>query len=92
MSRTINPEAFGPPGICDACGRRCGDMQQVGSPCYYCRVGVFMHRRFWQFTYVGEDIIATPLEDVTEEDVAAELKRNRRAIDQVESGGIRCND
>jgi hypothetical protein len=71
MSRTINPEAFGPPGICDACGRPCCGLEQVGIRCYHCKAGTFMSRHFWRFTWIDGDLIATPRDDVTDADVRA---------------------
>ncbi|WP_241485624.1 hypothetical protein, partial [Xanthomonas euvesicatoria] len=69
---------FGPPGICDACGSRCGTMDQAGIVCYVCKAGVFMPRGFWQFSPCpackgadsfctcceGRSCIATPREDI----------------------------
>jgi hypothetical protein len=71
MARTTNKEAFGPPGVCDACGKPCCTMNQVGIPCYHCKVGTFMHRSLWRYTYINGDLIATPRDDVSERDVRA---------------------
>lgn len=50
MSRRLNPLVLGPPGVCDACGRHCCTLDQVGIACYHCERGVFVHRRFWAFS------------------------------------------
>jgi DnaJ-class molecular chaperone len=51
MGRRINKLTFGPAGICDACGKRCVTLDQVGIPCFHCEgQGVFMHRQFWTFS------------------------------------------
>lgn len=50
MSRFLDPLVLGPPGVCDACGRYCCTLDQVGIPCYHCESGVFVHRRFWTFS------------------------------------------
>jgi hypothetical protein len=50
MSRFLDPLVLGPPGVCDACGRYCCTLDQVGIPCYHCERGVFMHRTFWTFS------------------------------------------
>jgi hypothetical protein len=44
-------------------------MQQVGIQCYHCHAGVFMHRKFWRFTYIDGDMIATPKDEVTDADL-----------------------
>lgn len=69
MSRTLNKEAFGPPGICDACGKPCCVMQHVGIQCYHCHAGTFMHRSLWLYTWLDGELIATPREDLTEADL-----------------------
>ncbi|SOO00334.1 conserved hypothetical protein [Xanthomonas citri pv. fuscans] len=74
----LDPWLFGPPGVCDACGSRCGTMDQAGIVCYACKAGVFMPRGFWQFSPCpackgtdsfctcceGRNCIATPREDI----------------------------
>ena len=71
MSRTTNKEAFGPPGVCDACGRPCCGMEQVGIRCYHCKAATFMHRSLWRYSWLDGDLIATPREDVSEADILA---------------------
>lgn len=40
---------FGPAGVCDACGRFCQGLHQVGIRCYHCLAGTFIHRGEWIF-------------------------------------------
>lgn len=51
MARHIHPLTFGPAGACDACGRLCFTLVEVGARCYHCGQGAFMHRQFWLYTF-----------------------------------------
>lgn len=67
---------LGPPGACDACGRCCCTLDQVGIPCYHCHAGVFMDRRWWTFTQDRFGTwLATPREDIDVAALAAERAR-----------------
>ena len=44
-----NTDFMGPPGICDRCGRGCQGLHQAGRPCYFCKVGTFVHRGQWRY-------------------------------------------
>jgi len=73
MGRTIDPE---PPGACDACGRACCTLDQVGIRCYHCRAGVFMSRRWWIFSRDQDSRwVATPREDIDPVELEAERAR-----------------
>lgn len=64
---------FGPGACCDACARPKWDMGGEGSLCYWCHAGVFMHRRFWRFTFDGEEFVcATPRDNVDAQTVRDE--------------------
>ncbi|MEO8010042.1 MAG: hypothetical protein ABI650_00205 [Dokdonella sp.] len=47
---TRNTRFMGPAGICPECMRACMGLHQVGSRCYHCEVGVFVHRGEWKYT------------------------------------------
>lgn len=34
-------------GVCDACGRFCAGLHQVGGRCFFCERGTFIHRVEW---------------------------------------------
>lgn len=83
---SLSKLTFGPPGICDACGKRCITMDQVGIVCYHCFQGVFMHRSWWIYSSCpacgliawcdcevcrGTGVVATPREDIRPEDLRA---------------------
>ncbi|MFS8456463.1 hypothetical protein EIQ18_00610 [Xanthomonas campestris pv. campestris] len=99
----LAPWLFGPPGICDACGCRCGTLDQVGIACYICGAGVFMHRCFWVFAPCpacngrripcdicrGMGCVATPCADIN----AAELRDAwQRSINRYTSAGAPLPD
>lgn len=65
---------FGYPGLCDACGKYCCTLDQVGIVCYHCFAGVFMHRKWWVQWRVGDDIVGTPREDIDLDELAAEWR------------------
>lgn len=67
---------FGPAGACDACGRTCCTLDQVGSLCYHCHAGVFMGRRWWTY-WQDEDGVwwGTPREDIDLSALAEEWRR-----------------
>lgn len=79
---------LGPGACCDACARPNWDMGSEGSLCYHCGRGVFMHRRFWVYTFDGEEFVAaTPRETVDEammqaewQELAKTVVRSRHAI------------
>lgn len=74
MGRKIDPL---PAGACDACGRCCHVLCEVGIPCYHCHAGVFMSGRwfiFWRGEYGRW--IGVPREDIS----AAELEAERLGL------------
>lgn len=88
MSRPLDPLVLGPPGVCDACGRYCCTLDQVGIPCYHCETGIFVHRMFWTFDNCafcagdttciachGSGIMAAPREDLDLRDVSCGQSR-----------------
>lgn len=73
MGRTIDPE---PAGACDACGRACCSLDQVGIPCFHCHAGVFMGRRWWTFARGrGGQWLATPRDDIDPAELGVERAR-----------------
>jgi len=75
MGRKIDPE---PCGACDACGRCCHVLIEVGIPCYHCHAGIFMGARWWTFWRVGDRWIGTPREDIDIAELDAERARMAR--------------
>jgi hypothetical protein len=72
MSRTL----FGPGSICDNCGKPDWVMGSEGIVCYFCFAGVFVHRKFWVYTYdEHEDVTATPRSDLTLQELRDEWLR-----------------
>jgi hypothetical protein len=70
---------MGPPGVCDACGRGCCSLDQVGGECYHCHAGVFMGRRWWVYTRGLDGAwIATPRDDIDPAELEAERARMRQ--------------
>lgn len=49
MGRGRNTNIMGPAGVCDACGRTCMTLCQVGIQCYHCQAGVFQGRAKWNY-------------------------------------------
>lgn len=67
-----------PPGACDACGKPCITLDQVGIRCFHCHAGVFMSRQW--FTFWRDDFgrwIATPREDLDVVKMEADRERVR---------------
>lgn len=51
-------------------------MGSEGIVCYFCFAGVFMHRKFWVYTYdAHEDVTATPRSDLTLQELRDEWPR-----------------
>lgn len=81
---------LGPGACCDACAQPSWDMGSEGSLCYHCHRGIFMHRRFWHYTFNGDEFVsATPRETVDEamvqnewRNLAVAVVRSRRPIAQ----------
>jgi len=69
---------MGPPGACDACGRVCITLDQVGVRCYHCHAGVFMARAWWTFWRVEDRWIGTPREDIDLAELEVERARMGR--------------
>ena len=47
MGRQTSPTALGLAGICNVCRRSCITMDQAGSMCWFCGIGLFLPRPFW---------------------------------------------
>jgi len=82
MGREIDPE---PCGACDACGRCCHVLCEVGIPCYHCHAGIFMGRRWWRFWRDEFDRwYGSPREDID----VAELEAERTTLALQQRPGI----
>ncbi len=71
-ARGMSPSApfkqtlFGPSACCDAYAQPKWDVGTDGSLCFWCKNGIFMHGRFWLYTFQGETFVcATPLEELS---------------------------
>lgn len=60
-----------PPGICDACGKPCGELHQVGIRCYHCFEGAFVPAALFYFMELDGHAYAIPLPEITEPPAAA---------------------
>lgn len=68
---------LGPGSACSACHRVNWDIGSEGDVCYHCRAGIFMHRRFWQYTFDAKEALVgvAPNPTVTDAERYAEYLR-----------------
>jgi len=76
IGRQITKSILGPGSTCDNCNRVNWDMGSEGSLCYYCKAGIFMHRKFWLYTFNDQDelISVATRDEVTEAAVHEEWR------------------
>jgi len=68
-----------PDGACEACGKLYYRWKDVGTVCTSCRTGLVLPGHCWHFVrWPNGDLIATPSETLTEEDVTKIRARCRR--------------